>query len=687
MQEESNQQEKVKSICNMCVTRCGVDVYLEDGRITKVTGMQEHPLNTLCIKAHAMPELVHSSERLTDPLRKEGRRWQKVSWDEAFDLIAHKLSDIQQRHGAKAVAVHVGNPFIATHTEKIVRRFSDLYGTPNYSTGGSFCFLASTIGYVLTCGAHLFPHYSGDNKCMIVWGNNPTETYPIQADAIHGMVGRGAKLLVIDPRATPLAKKADIHSQIRPGTDCALVLGLLNVIIREELYDKAFVEKWTVGFDQLVEHIQDYPPERVEGITWVPAENIKGMARMYAKSKPASISTGIAMDHCTNGIQALRAISILIAVTGNIDVPGGNIYNPALWQSNIRVKERIPDLGSSIGSKYPLFTKIAIESTASPLADAILTEKPYPIKALLVVGCNPVVTFPNTNKVKRAFEKLEFLVVVDTFMTDTAKMADVVLPGSTFLERQDLRHYRQEGIPLVARTNRVVEPIGRSMEDWKIWARLGKRMGYGEYFPWKDTDELHEYLLRPSGISVDQLRKNPGGVYYMQREYQKYLRDGFNTPSKKVEIYSQQMKDCGYEPLPVFHEPPESPVSRPDLANKYPLILITGVRTIAYLHSEFRNLPTLRRLMPEPLIEINPETAASLSIGEGDLVTVESPRGSIKIKSKLTQDINPRVVSVPHGWADESEANVNYLTDDEARDPISAYPNLKSLLCRVTKAR
>jgi len=682
--EESNQVKVVKAGCNMCLIRCGVDVYVEKGKVVKVTGMQEHPRNTLCVKAHAIAELVHSSERLTEPLKKVDGEFKEISWDEAFGFITDKLTDIKQKYGAQAVNIHVGNPFIATQTEKIIRRFSDLYGTPNYSTGGSFCFLARALGHSLTCGIHIFPHYSADTRCMVVWGNNPNESAPLQADAIWAMKKRGAKLVVIDPRVTPLAKEADIHAQIRPGTDCALALGLLNVIIAEELYDKAFVDQWTVGFDKLREHVKKYSPQVVEKITWVPAETIKNMSRMYATNRPASISLGISMDHCTNGIQAIRAITTLIAITGNLDVPGGDIYNPALWQSSIRVKGRIPDLATSVGANYPLYTKYAIETTASPLTDAILTEKPYPTKALLIAGCNPVVTWPNTNKVKQAFEKLDFILVVDIFMTDTAKMADVVLPGTTFLERQDLRHYRQAGLPLAVRTNSVIEPVGNSMEDWKIWAELGRRMGYEEYFPWKDSDELLEYLLKPSGITLEQAKENPGGVYYAPKEFQKYLKDGFNTPSKKVEIFSQTMQDYGYDPIPTYYEPAESPISSPDLTDKYPLILITGARTAAYLHSEYRNLPSLRRLVPEPLIEISPQTASSLGIADGDWVRVESLRGDIKLKAKLTEAIHPKVVSAQHGW---SEANINYLTDDENRDPVSGYPGFRSVLCRVVKAK
>jgi anaerobic selenocysteine-containing dehydrogenase len=402
---------------------------------------------------------------------------------------------------------------------------------------------------------------------------------------------------------------------------------------------------------------------------------------MYATNKPAAIALGVSLDHCTNGIQNTRAITTLIAITGNLDIPGGNIYTSPLRLKSFRLKEKIVD-EVSVGADYPVFSRYTNEETVAPAIDGILTEKPYPLKALLVVGCNPALTWPNTNKVKQGFEKLDLLLVVDIFMTETAKLADIVLPGTTFLEREDVRVYAKDY--LITVTNKVVEPIGNSMEDWKIWAELGKRMGYAEYFPWEDSDELFRYWLEPTNISLEQLRQNPDGIYYQKMGHKKYLKDGFNTPSKRVEIYSQILKDYGYDPLPTYHEPAESLASRPDLVEKYPLIFVSGPRTIAYLHSEYRNLPSLRKLAPEPLIEINPKTASSLGIADGELVMVESLRGSIRIKAKLTEDTHPKVVTMQHGW---DEANANFLTDDEAHDPISGYPGFKSVMCQVMKAK
>ncbi len=353
-----------------------------------------------------------------------------------------------------------------------------------------------------------------------------------------------------------------------------------------------------------------------------------------------------------------------------------------LKQTSPRLEGRVAE-EDGVAPEYPLFYRMGHGQTAAVLTDTILTQRPYPIKALMIQGCNPILTWPNTNKVKKAFEKLELLVVIDLFMTDTAKVADIVLPGTTFLERKDLRDYSNLGLPLIMMSDKVIEPLGNCMEDWKIWSELAKRMGYAEYFPWEDVEQLFEYFLGRTNITTDQLRQNPGGVFHAEREFEKYLRQGFDTPSGKVEIYSETMEKLGYDALPTFHEPLESPVSKPDLARRYPLILTTGARVQAFTHSQYRNVPILREYVPEPLVEINTETAVGLGIADGDTVTIESARGSIKLKAKVTEDIFPKVVSVLHGW---SEANGNMLTDDEGHDPVSAYPGFRSVLCRVIKS-
>lgn len=675
--------ETVKCLCNMCSTRCGLDVYASDGKIVKVSGMEEHPIHTLCVKPHAIPELVHSKDRLMCPLMKINGKFRETSWEEAFAAIVDKLTTIKTKFGPEAFMIYLGVGFTRSLIEYLARRFCDLYGTPNFTSNASICFLGKTIGHKLTCGAHVSAHHSDLTKCMVVWGQNAGESDPAFADEIYGLLGRGAKLIVIDPRVIPFAKKADIFAQIRPGTDCALALGMLNVIIAEGLYDKPFVEKWTVGFDRLAEHVKEYTPEKVAGITWVDAKTIRQMAHMYADHVPSWISIGIAVEHSTNGIEAIRGITTLMAITGNLDIPGGNIYTHPLRLRNMRLQEKLgKDI--TVGAKHPLFTRITTEPSWLPLMSQMVTGKPYPIKALLVGGGNPAVTWPNTAKFRRGRDNLDLMIVLDLFMTDTAKMADIVLPGTSFWEREELKSYPARNYNLITLSNRAIPPVGISMDEAMFFVELAKRIGFAEYFPWRNTTDIMKYLLEGTGITLEDLKKNPGGVYYEKRKFQKYLQDGFNTPSGKVEIYSDLMAQHGYDPLPTFHEPVESLVSCPELAEKYPFILIAGTRTIAYYHSQYRNVSSLRKIEPDPLVEIHPLAAKTNGIADGDWVTVESLRGSIIVKAKVTEDIHPQVIAMQEGW---SKANVNWLTDDETRDPVSGYPGLKSILsrCRLTK--
>jgi anaerobic selenocysteine-containing dehydrogenase len=671
----------VKSACFMCHISCGIDAHVKDGRLVRVTPMKGHLFNRLCVKAQGMPQWLYSPERILSPLRKVNGAWQKVSWDEAFDIIGDKLAGIKESYGAKALVIHTSEPLINTHVGRVAARFCTLYGTPNQTSGASFCFAAKSMGHGLSFSkqmAALYPNYDG-TRCIVAWGFNPDESNVRQAAAISLARRRGAKLIVVDPRVIPLAREADVYAQVKPGTDLALALGLLNVIITEGLYDEVFVRDWTTGFDQLREHVKSYSPEVVEQITWVPAKIIREFARLYASSKPAVIAQGVSLDHSLNGVQTSRAISILMAITGNLDVLGGNVYFPVMTQTSLRIRGRIV-ASDAIGARYPVFSRFVGQTTAMTLADAIISGEPYPVKALIVQAGNPLLTWPNSSKVREAFGKLELLVVSDLFMTETAKLAHLFLPVNTFLERRTLKDYNFEGVPLIALAGKVVEPAGDCLDDWQVWAELGKRMGYADYFPWQSTDELLEHLLEPSGITLSQLEQNPGGMLYLPPgRQQKYKEEGFGTPSGKFEIFSPTLEEYGYEPLPTFSEPESIPGEY--LAEEHSFILVSGPRVSAFSHSQHRNVPRLRRLAPEPLVEIHAGSAKRLGIDNGDYVTLTSPKGSIKLRAELTGDIHPRVVSIQHGW---NEANANILTDD-AGDPISGYPAFKSVPCRVLK--
>jgi len=311
-----------------------------------------------------------------------------------------------------------------------------------------------------------------------------------------------------------------------------------------------------------------------------------------------------------------------------------------------------------------------------PAAEAIITEKPYPVKAMIIQAANPALTWPDSNKVRQALEKLDLLVVSDMFMTETAELADIFLPAASLMESKALTDYTTKGLPLIALSNRVAEPPDDCLEDWRLWAELGRKMGYAGYFPWQSADELFTFLLEPSGVTLKQLEQNPGGILYHPLDRQrKYKQEGFGTPSGKVELFSQTLADHGYDPLPTF-----TPLD--ELSESYPFTLITGSRTIVFNQSQHRNIARLRKLVPEPLVEINPQPAKKLDISGGETVMLESPKGSITLKAVVTPDIPPGVLSIQHGW---EEANANILTASDPHDPISGFPAFKATPCRVRK--
>ena len=669
----------------MCGISCGIEVQVENGRIMKIRPNDEHIINQLCPKVAGMLDWLYSEERITHPMKKVDGNWQRITWDEALDIVVSKLEQIKKNYGPESLAIFTGQGMGLGDTPNWVKRFCDVYGTPNATSGSSHCFFARVIGGILVTGhGYNHPVYKG-TKCIVVWGSNPENSSEAAMGAIEFALSYGAKLVVVDPRAIPLAKNADLHLQLRPGTDSALVLGLLNVIIIEGLYDKKFVDEWCLGFDEISEHIREYSPEAVEKITWVPADTIRQAARMYAASRPACILEGISLDHCTNGVQAIRGVVTLMAICGNYDIPGGNSYIDRMPRNTMRIPDKVTK--GAFDTSHPVYQQfMAGEPPCSHLPKAILGEEPYPIKAFIVQGGGVVNQFANAGRVIDALKKLELFVCMDLFMTETAQLANIFLPAATFLERSELfRMYM--GLPLATLRTPVIEPLGESWPDWKLWFELAKRLGYGKYFPWNDVEEALDHFLEPSGITIQGLKNDSRGMFWgnpdVVKRY-KFRQEGFPTPSGKVEIFSERLAKMGYDPLPVYHEPAESPVSQPDIAEAYPFIYTTGARIRHFTHSQHRNIPRLRQIHPDPLIEINPEDAKKLGIQEGDGVMVESPRGATTFKARVTADILPRVVHMEAGWG--GEANVNLLTDDENFDPISGYPGFRSGLCRMRKS-
>jgi formate dehydrogenase (coenzyme F420) alpha subunit len=678
------QERVVKSACGLCLHQCGIDIHIEGDRIVKVTGTKEHPSNkgVLCPKGATSLDWNNSPNRLKYPLKRQGGEWIRVSWDEALDLTCAKLNETRTEYGAKAVAAYFGMSPLEQHlfTHGLASRFLDIFGTPNRFDVDSMCFRGRAIAQVLTTGTIGLADIP-NTKCILLWGCNVRNSAPVLSRQVDGAKANGAKVVVIDPRRTYWAKKADLFLQPRPGSDCSLALGFLNVIITEKLYDRDFVESWTVGFDKLADHVKSYPPERVEQLTSIAAGDIREAARMFAQTKPACIwSGGNSLDEAEDGVQTNRALVILLAVTGNIHVPGGFANMTQMPLNPIGLPERLTE--SRLGQeKYPFYYMFSFpynDCLGSLMWEAMRTGEPYPIKSLIIHGGNPVLTFIDTNRVREALSQLDFLVVLAHFMTETARMAHLVLPVATFMERHDVCDFYTKmcNVPYVMMRKRTVQ-VGECWSDRTIWLELAKRMGYAEFFPWENEDEVLDYILKPSGLTVKKLTEEfPQGLPYGEWAYG-VGRNGFRTQSGKIEIYSETMAQFGYKPLPT----PKAP-SGPEVSAEYPLLLIHGGRQLEYLASRGRDVTRLQKMAPEPLADLHVDTAARYTLKDGDMAVVETKRGSIEIKVRASEDITPGVISISHGWAG---ANVNILTDYTSVDPISGFP-AKAQPCRVRRA-
>ncbi|MDF9407694.1 molybdopterin-dependent oxidoreductase [Pelotomaculum isophthalicicum JI] len=673
----------IKTICGICNGACGICLELSGGVITSIKGDQDDPFTNgyICPKGKALKELVYAPDRLTKPLKKVAPgEWRDISWEDAFAYIVSKLKELKLNYGPESLAIHVGQTGVRKEFTNYLERFAAVYGTPNCSSAGSHCHISKSMANEITYGILPAADYLNSN-CIVLWGYNPANACPPQMNNINKARARGARLIVVDPTVTPAALSADIHLQQRPGSDGALALGMLYVIVNEELYDKNFVAEWTIGFDKLQELVKEYTPEITEKITWVPAAKIVEAARLFAQTSPANISPGISLELQTNGFQTARALAILQAVTGNLDITGGALFVPPAKLSSLEIpikEAKKPAIGEK---EFPVFHKYTKRAQANIYYKSILKGDPYHIKGMIVDGSNPVLTWPNASKVKEALSSLELLLVIDHFMTETGRLADLVLPAATFLGRYELRDasstYGVQGISLI---DKVLEDEG--ITDWKFWNELARRMGHEEHFPWPNEVDALNFRLKPLGLSYDQLKDNGLGYVYSEKEEKKYEKAGFKTLSGKVEIFSQELADYGFDPLPVYREPGESPLTSPQVAEKYPLILSTGARTIGYYHSRYRNIESLRKLLPEPLLLVHPAKAEEMGICDGETVKVESMRGSIEMKVSFSTKFDPRVIFAPHGW---DKANSNILTDSEVLDPVSGFPPDRALLARIVK--
>lgn len=688
----------VISTCYECDANCPIRVELDDqGEPVAVQGPPE------CPRCAVQLERRNHPERLLYPLKRIGPRgsgrFERISWDEALETIAERLRDIRARHGAPAVA------FFAGYTKEArpqLQRLAHAFGSPNYLTESGCCFSATLVAEKVTFGYRIKTTStvpSPKTRCHLFWSTNPHGSIPLFES--HGLADPkpDRRLIVVDPRRTPLAERADVFLQIRPGTDGALALGFHHLIFANGWQDQEFLDQWCSGVEAFRDYIAEFTPERVAEICGIRADDLREAAEIFATTPPAQItlSPTATVQH-SNGFQNHRAVILLSAVTGNLDREGGNrFFNDKVLPKPIDLFDHCrQNLPPRIGEEvYPVWTKYWPAGQSMLLPDCILEGRPQRVRALLAMGINTTM-WPNSKRMEEALGALEFFAASDFFHNPATLQADIVLPAATNLERPALIAYPGCAYQGELRYRRaVVRPRGEARPDAEIFLDLGVRLGMAERF-WHGDLEA-SWAEAAQGLPEEirrQVYDNPEGVTVYAQAIEDlvehgfldadrlYRLRGFPTPSGKVEFDSSELRAAGYEGLPIYREPAESPVSTPELARDYPLVLTSGARTKYFTHSQHQRFSSLRAQIPDPLVEIHPLDAAARGIADGDWVVVRSPRGRVRFKARVTDAIKQGVVHCPHGWI---EANVNELTDDRHLDPISGFPPFKSSLCQVER--
>ncbi len=740
-------QQSKKAVCRWCHARCRILVHSENGRLVKIEEDRSDPrvddivpATRGCVRLAAAKEFIYHPDRVRYPLKRKGERgenrWEKVSWDEALDDISSRLGSIIKEYGPESLMLTLGT---GRTTEWPLTRFLNLVGSPNIVGQNQICF-----GPVINMGAAMMGwplrHRSGLTlikdaegrpltKCALLIGINPSQAVPRLWKSLLDAKKAGSKIIVVDPRRTGTADLADLWLQIRPGTDAALMMAMLNVIINDKLYDQDFVARWCYGFDKLAERVRPYVPEAASGITGIPAEKIREAARIYATNRPGVSINGMGMEHLEDQQEAIQARLIMAAIVGNIDVRGADylpgpvgMVDEVELQLNERLspEQRKKQIGANrfkllawpgreviAGNNKKVWGKesnVISYAHFPSMLRTMVSGKPYPVRAGITVGSNPMVTQANTRLVYRALKSLDLYVVADFWLTPSAQLADYVLPVACWAERPELYCTYGNNNAIIAGEAGLPADIAGEYDyrtDYDVFRGLGMGMGQGKEWPWASLEEVFDYQLRPLGLSFRELMEKKNGFHTPPDEYKKYERqEGFGTPTGKLELYSTVLQKLGYDPLPDFHEPRESVVSRPDLARDFPLTLITGGRVQQYFHSEQRQIDFVRKRRPHPRVQVHPETARGLGIEDGDWVWIETPHGRVRQKCSYFDGMEKHVVHCEHGWWFPElpgedpwlrgvwQSNINVAMDDDPDrcNPRSGGWPLKTALCRIQKA-
>jgi len=707
-------------ICGICPAGCWIEAGIENGKLVDIRADKTHPLGMICRRGEHAPEIIYSEHRLKYPMKRVGpkgtHKFERISWDEAYDIIVDNLNRIKEESGPEALSVYTGRGAFELSLCDMyqpkgvaVSSASSIlfpFGSPNTMGVGALCYVSfAMIAPDVTLGRMLINMYTDMENAgmLVVWGANPaTDSPPLDMYRLEAAAQRGCDIVVIDPRHTETAKRTGAEwIPIRPGTDGALALSLIEVIIDEDLYDEPFVENWTQGFEELVTYTQHFRPEAAEKITGVPAEKIRDLARRIAGATGAAPVMYTGLEYSNSGIQAIRAVLTLFAISGHLDTAGGIglSMNGQHFPINRSCNQENPNLARAAArDKFPLYSDYRGESHASGLVDAVLHGEPYPIRGLIVHGASLLTSWPQTSVWRETLSKLDFMVTIDRQLTADSAYADIVLPATTMFEIDSYMVYG----PIFRLREKLIEPVGEARNDYLIMAGLAQRLGYGHLYP-QSEEELIRFALQGSGYSLEDIRAAGGRVKLPtpMMEYKKWEKGrlradgqpGFETPSGKFEIWSSKLEEYGYEPLPKYTEPVEGPLAAPHLTGDYPLVFNSGARPHTDFRSQHHGIKGLNKDNPEPTVEINWEDARERGIKQGDLVEVRTPRGSVPFRARISQDIVRGAIEAnmgggtpvgPKAWR---EWNVNELTDLGNYDEISGFPVYKALLCDVIKIK
>ena len=718
--------KKTRTVCTGCHQRCGAIVYSEDNKITRIEGDMNSPYSKGAFCGSGITQrFIHEDEnRVIYPMKRVGERgegkWERVSWDEAIEMLASNVERIKAEHGPESIVVSQGT---SRTTNDWGKRLKATIGNIGWGLAPvHVCLIPNIMPNVLTLGAGQMQGADVSHaKTIVLWGINPISILSEVKDIQKNRDENDAKVIVIDPRWTDMAKDADMFLQIRPGSDGALALGLMNVIIEEKLYDEEFIDKWTFGFAELSEMVKEWTPEKTSEVTWIPKEQIIEAARLMGGNKPTTLypMLGPSCMH-SNAVQSGRALTCLTGLLGPVDVPGGFVYIPgsgAIMKPELTLEPEgwdynAPDAKLIGAQDHPAFAAFGNANVPYDTFEAVLTEDPWPIKMMVFVANDALNCYEAPQKVYEALKSpnLEFVAVKDFYMTPTAQMADLVLPSCDWSERDTVDEEVFKG--RIISSPRAVDPPGECWDDWKFFLEWGRRLN-PELWPWKDEKEMvlwriklnydidltwdeyveQAYIDTPASTSAMDFKKYETGGLRPDGQ------PGFMTPTGRIEFFSNIMPHFGYEPLPVYHEPKESPYSTPEVAEEFPFILTTGFRLYSFFHSAWTNVPGQRELYPHPFVVINPEDAAPKSILDGDWVDISSPRGTIKAKASVSEEIAPGVIALPRpGWRsdckelglpgyDWQEVCINNLIPGggDTTDPGFSTAPMRSTLCNIQK--